>query len=213
MAVVVASTCLSIMTPRYERGEALEGLQLDGKFTHPDTSLQAAELELMVLRVALPLSVKLGDPSLVSFDGGSARLTPQQAAAVLSGLSKPVVCISSTMGDSTLLVDCNPVSTEDENNTYLSVMGAIAQHFGPEAERDKLRYVQVAGRGEARRFPLDAIRKWSREYVVPHTIGFGHWPAPMGLRSGEDVEEVLELLHIDDPKASDSFPEPWLQRQ
>ena len=199
--------------PRYARVADLGEGQLDRKITHLDMSQEAARLELMVLRVALPLSTELPDTGLVSFSGGSARLTTEQAASVLSGLSKPVVCTSSNSGDRTLLVDCKPVTTEDEENTYTSVMGALAQHFGWESEHDKARYVRVTGRGEARRFPLDAIRQWSREYVVPHTIGFGHWPAPTYVPNGEDVEEVLELLHIDDIRSGDTPPEPRFLRR
>lgn len=213
MAGLVAYACLSITMPSHERVANLGEGQLDRKFSHPDTSLEAAKLELMVLRVALPLSTKLADTGLVSFSRGSARLSTEQAAAVLSGLPKPVVCTSSNSRDGALLVDCEPVTTVDEDNTYRSVMGAVAQHFGSASERDNARYVRVAGRGEARRFPLDAIRQWSREYVIPHTIGFGHWPAPTDVPNVEDVEEVLELLHIDETNASDTPPEGWFLRQ
>lgn len=206
--VLAAYACLSFTMPGHESGADLGEGQLDARSTHPNTSLEAARLELMVLRVALPLSATIGDARLVTFSGGMARLTTEQAAGVLSGLSKPLVCAASNADDGTLLITCKPVTTDDENNTYLSVMGATDQHLGSESESDSARYVRVTGRREAKRFSLDVIRRWSREYVIPHTIGFGHWPAPTGLSDREDVEEVLELLHIDNVKTSDAPTEP-----
>jgi hypothetical protein len=175
---------------------------------HQDTSTEAAKLELMVLRVSLPLSSELEGPTIVSFARDTERLTADQAAEVLSGLSKPVVCTASQSSDGALLVDWKPVSTVDEENAYRSVMGAISQHFGAESERHKERHVRVLGMGEARRFSLAAIRQWSREYVIPPTMGaFGHRPPPTDLHNGEEVEEVLELLHVDDVDPNDVAPE------
>ncbi|TMQ10354.1 MAG: hypothetical protein E6J91_26900 [Deltaproteobacteria bacterium] len=196
---------LIVSMPQRENVFDLGEMQLINRMADPDTSLEAAMLELMVLRVALPLSVNAGETDLVSFNGGSG-LPTGKAAYVLSGLSKPLVCTSTSSEDGTLLVDCKPITTVDEDNKYLSVMGALAQHFGAESERDSTRYVRVVGRGEARRFSINVIRQWSREYVISHTIGFGHWPAHTPSADGEDVEEVLELLHIDDATA-DSTPE------
>ena len=183
------------------------GMVLDQTRRHQDTSTEAAKLELIVLRVSLPLSSNLESPAIVSFARDTERLTADQAAAVLSGLSKPVVCTASKSGDGTLLVDCKPMSTVDEENAYLSAMGAMSQHFGAESERDKERHVQVLGIGEARPFSLATIRQWSREYVIPPAIAFGHRPPPTDMDNGEVVEEVLELLHVDDVDPNNVAPD------
>lgn len=198
-------TCLSIINVADRRIHIVNGGIFETRTMEDDLPLEAAKMELMVLRAALPLSSSADASHPVSFGRDTLRLTSERAAVVLSEIPKPVVCTATESNDRTLLIDCKSITTVDEDNTYLSVMGMISQHFGQDASLDTTTYIRVVRRGESRRFSLAAIRRWSRDYVIPHDIAFGHWPAGTTSRN-ETAEEALEILHIDEPDSQGPPP-------
>lgn len=175
-----------------------------------DSALQAAHVELFVLRASVSASQVLKGSS-VAFAPAGVPVSTSRAAEILAATPKPLRCNANAGAGGVLFVECVQLSGQEESTfhaDYVRVMEEqLASARGPAGSTgfgDTV-LLRSAGRpGEDLAVPELTFVRWYREYQLPPSITFGVWSAAPNQRV-QATHPILEVHRVD-PVDPESLP-------
>lgn len=171
-----------------------------------ENTLEAAKLELMVLRASLPRAEGVG--RVVSFVPDTNTMTNEQAAQALVAMEKPVICSASLGAQAILAIKCEVIRSIEDAAMHAAVVRSFDDSFWPDSSglADQNKKLVIQHTNERLNLSLAAFRAWYHSYLPPNSVAFGHSNVGSSTSAGGSHEEDVVVLYHVDPIDPRDFP-------